>query len=282
MVLIDGSSVAKELRNQVKQETTLLVEKYQKKPHLVVILIGHNPASESYVGGKERACQNTGIKSTVLRFEEDVPENEVVEAIHRLNNDDDVNGILLQLPIPKHLNEEKLIDLISPKKDVDGFTSTNVALLANGRAELVPCTPKGIMKLLEYYHIDIEGKQCTVIGRSQIVGRPVANLLLQANGTVTICHSRTANIREVTKQADILVVAMGRPQTVDASFIKDGAVVIDVGTTKVDGVLKGDVIFDSAASKAGYLTPVPKGVGPMTIACLLENTLICYKKMMGV
>lgn len=281
MTIIDGSEVAKQIRIKVKKEVVSLVDKYQVVPHLVVILIGNNPASESYVSGKERACEKTGIKSTVIRLSETVSEEEVIGIVNQLNNDETVHGILLQLPIPAHLNSEKIIDLISTKKDVDGFTPKNISLLSSGRGKLIPCTPKGIITLLDYYQIPIESKQCTVLGRSQIVGKPMANLLLQRNGTVTICHSKTKDLREVTKQADILVVAIGRPKMVDQSYIKEGAVVIDVGITRVDGNITGDVDFDSAASKASFITPVPRGVGPMTIASLLENTLICYKDMVG-
>lgn len=281
MTIIDGSEIAKQIRIQVKKEVVSLVKQYQTVPHLVVILIGNNPASESYVSGKERACEKTGIKSTVIRFPENVTEDEVIQRIDSLNKDDHVHGILLQLPIPKHLNSEKMMDLISSKKDVDGFTPKNVSLLSAGRGKLIPCTPKGIITLLDYYHIPIESKQCTVLGRSQIVGKPMANLLLQRNGTVTICHSKTKDLKEVTKQADILVVAVGRAKMVDQSYLKDGAVVIDVGINRVDGVIVGDVDFESASLKASFMTPVPRGVGPMTIASLLENTLICYKDMVG-
>ncbi len=281
MTIIDGSEVAKEIRIRVKKETKTLVEQYHVTPHLTVILIGNNPASESYVGGKERACEKTGIKSSVIRLEDTVSEQVVLDNIDKLNKDDSVHGILLQLPIPNHLNSAKIIDAISPEKDVDGFTSENVALLANGRPSLIPCTPKGIISLLDYYHIEIEGKQCTVLGRSQIVGKPIANLLLQRNGTVTICHSKTKNLQKVTSEADILVVAIGRPKMVDVSFVKENATIIDVGISKVEGLICGDVDFESVATKAAFLTPVPKGVGPMTIASLLENTLISYRKMMG-
>lgn len=279
--IMDGYTLAKKVRSQVKEETVNLVEKYKQTPHLVVILIGHNPASESYVKGKEKACENTGVLSTVIHKEDTVSEKEVLDLVDKLNRDDSVHGILLQLPIPIHLNSEKIISSISPNKDVDGFTPENVAKLANGRPGLIPCTPKGIMRLLEEYNIEISGKQCTIIGRSQIVGKPIASLLLKENGTVTICHSKTKNLNEVCAMADILVVAIGRPKMVDDTFIKDGAVVIDVGISRVDDVLCGDVDFDKVTTKAGFITPVPKGVGPMTIACLLENTLICFKGLMG-
>ncbi|MGD9909529.1 MAG: bifunctional methylenetetrahydrofolate dehydrogenase/methenyltetrahydrofolate cyclohydrolase FolD [Candidatus Izemoplasmatales bacterium] len=281
MIVIDGSEVAKQIRIKVKKEVASLVEKYQVVPHLAVILIGNNPASESYVSGKEKACEKTGIQSTVIRLNTDVTTKEVFEVIENLNQDPLVHGILLQLPIPQHLDSEFLIDAIRDKKDVDGFTSKNISKLYAGKKGMVPCTPKGIMTLLDYYNIDIESKQCTVLGRSQIVGKPMANLLLNRNGTVTICHSRTKDLATVCKNADILVVAVGKPKMVDKSFVKEGATVIDVGINRVDGVIVGDVDFESVSSVAAYLTPVPKGVGPMTIATLLENTLECYKLIVG-
>jgi len=280
-LIIDGTQLSKKVKEQVRLETEKLVLKYNKTPHLVVILVGHNPASESYVRGKEKACQKTGILSTVIRKDESVTNQEMFDLVRELNHDESVHGILLQLPIPAHLDSDLIIASISPKKDVDGFTPENVAKLANGNPELVPCTPKGIMKMLEEYQIDISGKQCTAIGRSQIVGKPIASLLLKANGTVTICHSKTKNLNEVASMADILVVAIGRPNMVDDTFVKEGATVIDVGISKVNDVLCGDVDFEKASKKAGFITPVPGGVGPMTIACLLENTLICFKKSVG-
>lgn len=281
MTVIDGSEVAKKIRIKVRKEVESLVEKHQVIPHLAVILIGNNPASESYVGGKEKACEKTGIKSTVIRLSTDVTTKQVFDVIETLNQDPLVHGILLQLPIPQHLDSELLIDAISDKKDVDGFTSKNISKLYAGKKGMVPCTPKGIMTLLDYYNIDIESKQCTVLGRSQIVGKPMANLLLNRNGTVTICHSKTKDLAAVCKNADILVVAVGRPKTVDKTFVKAGATVIDVGINRVDGAIVGDVDFESVSSVAAYLTPVPKGVGPMTIATLLENTLACYKNILG-
>lgn len=280
-VIIDGTALSKKVKEQVRLETEVLVQKYNITPHLVVILVGHNPASESYVRGKERACIKTGILSTVIKREGNVTNQEMLDLINELNTDNSVHGILLQLPIPSHLDSELIISSISPMKDVDGFTPVNVAKLANGNGELIPCTPKGIMKMLDEYQIDITGKQCTVLGRSQIVGKPIANLLLKANGTVTICHSKTKNLSAVASMADILVVAIGKPKMVDDTYVKSGAVVIDVGISKVDDILCGDVDFEKASKKAGFITPVPGGVGPMTIACLLENTLLCFKKIVG-
>jgi len=279
--IIDGTLLSKKLKEQVQLETIELVSQYHQTPHLVVILIGDDPANESYVRGKEKACLKVGIKSTVIRPNVNISQGEMQNIISRLNHDKDVHGILLQLPIPKHLDADALIATISPLKDVDGFTPLNLSKLANGKPVLVPCTPKGIMKMLEAYQILIQGKNCVVVGRSQIVGKPIANLLLNANGTVTICHSKTKDMRNITKQADILVVAIGKPNMIDDTYIQTGATVIDVGISKVDGVITGDVNYEKAIQVAGFITPVPGGVGPMTIACLLENTLICYKLLQG-
>ncbi|MDD5601453.1 MAG: bifunctional methylenetetrahydrofolate dehydrogenase/methenyltetrahydrofolate cyclohydrolase FolD [Candidatus Izemoplasmatales bacterium] len=280
-VILDGKQLATERRNQVKDRVEILIEKYHVRPQLVVILIGHDMASETYVSGKEKACRKAGIESRVIRLEESVSENKVMELISSLNQDKSVHGILLQLPIPKQLDPDKLMAAISPEKDVDGFAPTNVWRLASGHPELVPCTPLGIMHILEKYEIGVEGKQCVIIGRSQIVGKPMAQLLLNANGTVTICHSKTRNLPSVAKTADILVVAIGKPKLVDDTYIKEGATVIDVGISRTEGKLVGDVDFEKAVQKAGYITPVPGGVGPMTIACLLENTISCYQKLVG-
>ncbi len=279
--LLDGKQVALNLRKQVKIETEALITKYKKQPHLVVILIGENPASQSYVRSKERASIKAGLKSTVIRKDASITEEELIKIIKDLNNDDSVHGILLQLPIPKHINEDKIINLINPLKDVDGFCDINVAKLNKGQDALVPCTPLGITKILETYKIDPTGKHCVIIGRSQIVGKPMASLMLKRNSTVTICHSRTKDLPAVAKLADILIVAIGRPNMVDETFVKPGAVVIDVGINRVDDKLTGDVDFESVKDIAGYITPVPGGVGPMTIACLLDNTLKCFRKIEG-
>ncbi len=279
--LLDGKALALLLRETIKKEVDALVQTNAVQPHLAVILVGENPASQSYVRGKENACKKAGILSTVVRVPDTISELELLEIIDRLNDDTTVHGILLQLPIPKHLDSEKIINRIRSEKDVDGFTNQNVAHLTNGKPYLVPCTPLGIMRILEHYQIPIQGKHCVVIGRSLIVGKPMASLLLNANGTVTICHSKTPDLMDVAKTADILVVAMGKPKMIDGRYVKPGATVIDVGISKVDDVIVGDVDFDSAEAMAEYITPVPGGVGPMTIACLLENTLTCYKELVG-
>ncbi|MBN2504502.1 MAG: bifunctional methylenetetrahydrofolate dehydrogenase/methenyltetrahydrofolate cyclohydrolase FolD [Bacilli bacterium] len=280
-VIIDGKALAAKIKDKVKEDVEALVRKQRIIPHLAVILIGSDPASQTYVRGKEKACEKVGIKSTVIKREIDITEAEILDLIDELNEDKTVHGILLQLPIPKHLDANKIISRIDPTKDVDGFTPTNVAKLTSGYPGLVPCTPLGIMKILDEYNIQIEGKRCVVIGRSQIVGKPMALLLLKANGTVTICHSKTKELEKVAKEADILVAATGKPKMVDINFVKKGAVLIDVGISKVDDKLLGDIDFESVKEVAGYITPVPGGVGPMTIACLLENTVSCYKSILG-
>lgn len=280
-IILDGKALAIERKELVRLETQRLVEKHQTIPHLVVILVGTNQASQSYVRGKEKACLKAKIKSTIILQDEMVDELSLLTIIDELNCDPLVHGILLQLPIPKHLNADLIMSRINPLKDVDGFTLENVGKLTNGQIGLVPCTPQGIMRLLEKYNIDPASKHCVVVGRSQIVGKPLASLLLKANGTVTICHSKTKNLKEICLLADILVAAIGKPLFMDDTFVKSGAVVIDVGISKVDEKIVGDVAFDLASKKASYITPVPGGVGPMTIACLLENTLTCYKQLVG-
>jgi methylenetetrahydrofolate dehydrogenase (NADP+)/methenyltetrahydrofolate cyclohydrolase len=279
--LLDGKALALEIREHIKYQVDQIISTKGITPHLAVVLVGENPASQSYVKGKETACRKAGIKSTVIKVEESISEIELEKIIDDLNNNDSVHGILLQLPISKHLNADKIIARIRSDKDVDGFTPQNVALLTNSQPHLVPCTPLGIIRILKKYAIPIEGKHCVVVGRSQIVGKPMASLLLKDHGTVTICHSRTTNLRAMTLQADILVVAMGKPKMIDGTYVKPGATVIDVGISKVDGIIVGDVDFESAEAVAGYITPVPGGVGPMTIACLLENTLLCYETLVG-
>ena len=269
------------IRDRVKDETESLINKYGIIPHLVVILIGDNPASQSYVRSKEKACVKAGIKSTVIRRDVSITEEELINIINDLNNDKTVHGILLQLPIPKHINEEKVINLINPLKDVDGFCNENVAKLNKNEEAMVPCTPLGIMRIIEEYNIETVGKHCVIIGRSQIVGKPMAALMLKANSTVTVCHSKTKDIQSIAKQADILVVAVGRANMVNEQYVKKGAVVIDVGINRTESGLTGDVDFDKVKEIAGYITPVPGGVGRMTIACLLENTLTCYRKIVG-
>ncbi|MDD3957264.1 MAG: bifunctional 5,10-methylenetetrahydrofolate dehydrogenase/5,10-methenyltetrahydrofolate cyclohydrolase [Candidatus Izemoplasmatales bacterium] len=280
--ILDGKQLAKEIKDNVRMKVLELERTTNQRPHLVVVLVGDDAASETYVSGKEKAAEITHIQSTVIRKGTDASEAELIELLRKLNNDPLVHGILLQLPLPKHLHQERLIAEIDPRKDVDGFTPENVAKLVKGQAGILPCTPLGIMRLLKKYAIDPSGKNACVIGRSQIVGKPMASLLLEANATVTICHSKTKNIQEISRNSDIVVVAIGKPEYVDDTFVRPGAVVIDVGISRVDGKLKGDVAFDLAARNAGFITPVPGGVGPMTIACLMENTLTCFMNQMGV
>ena len=270
--LIDGRAVAKALKEEIAQRTQAMIAQ-GVTPHLAVVLVGEDPASQVYVRNKENGCIKAGIRSTVIRLEEDCTQQELEETVKRLNADASVDGILVQLPLPKHLNEASVLRLIDPDKDVDGFHAMNSGRLMNGQPGFVPCTPLGVMKLLEAYGIDPAGKHAVVIGRSNIVGKPMTMLLLRANATVTICHSRTQNLAEITRQADILVAAVGRANFVTADMVKPGAAVIDVGINRVDGRLVGDVDFDAVSGVAGYITPVPGGVGQMTIAMLLANTL---------
>ena len=270
--LIDGRAVAKALKEEIAQRTQAMIAQ-GVTPHLAVVLVGEDPASQVYVRNKENGCIKAGIRSTVIRLEEDCTQQELEETVKRLNADASVDGILVQLPLPKHLNEASVLRLIDPDKDVDGFHAMNSGRLMNGQPGFVPCTPLGVMKLLEAYGIDPAGKHAVVIGRSNIVGKPMAMLLLRANATVTICHSRTQNLADITRQADILVAAVGRANFVTADMVKPGAAVIDVGINRVDGRLVGDVDFDAVSGVAGCITPVPGGVGQMTIAMLLSNTL---------
>ena len=270
--LIDGRAVAKALKEEIAQRTQAMIAQ-GVTPHLAVVLVGEDPASQVYVRNKENGRIKAGIRSTVIRLEEDCTQQELEETVKRLNADASVDGILVQLPLPKHLNEASVLRLIDPDKDVDGFHAMNSGRLMNGQPGFVPCTPLGVMKLLEAYGIDPAGKHAVVIGRSNIVGKPMAMLLLRANATVTICHSRTQNLADITRQADILVAAVGRANFVTADMVKAGAAVIDVGINRVDGKIVGDVDFDAVSGVAGYITPVPGGVGQMTIAMLLANTL---------
>ena len=270
--LIDGRAVAKAFKEEIAQRTQAMIAQ-GVTPHLAVVLVGEDPASQVYVRNKENGCIKAGIRSTVIRLEEDCTQQELEETVKRLNADASVDGILVQLPLPKHLNEASVLRLIDPDKDVDGFHAMNSGRLMNGQPGFVPCTPLGVMKLLEAYGIDPAGKHAVVIGRSNIVGKPMAMLLLRANATVTICHSRTQNLADITRQADILVAAVGRANFMTADMVKAGAAVIDVGINRVDGKIVGDVDFDAVSGVAGYITPVPGGVGQMTIAMLLANTL---------
>ena len=268
---MDGRATAEICRRQAAAEAAALREK-GIEPHLAVVLAGDDPASAVYVRSKERACLEAGIRSTVLRLPQTVSQRELEEAVLSLNRDAGVHGILVQLPLPAHLDEKRVLELIDPAKDVDGFHPLNAGRLLTGEAGFVPCTPLGVMRLLEEYGVDPAGKRAVVVGRSNIVGKPMALLLLRANATVTLCHSRTADLAEVTRQADILVAAVGKPGFITADMIRPGAAVVDVGISRVDGRLAGDV-DPAAAGTAGLLSPVPGGVGPMTIAMLLHNTL---------
>lgn len=275
--ILNGKELSDQLKEEMKQEVEAL-KQGNIHPHLTVILVGDNPASKSYVKGKEKACDVTGISSSLIELPGTVSEQELLQVIEKQNNDKDVHGILVQLPLPDHIDEQKVIHAISPLKDVDGFHPINIGKLVNGEETFLPCTPFGILTMLESKNIEIEGKRAVIIGRSNIVGKPMGLLLLEKNATVTYCHSRTKNLREIASEADILVVAMGREHAVDGSYVKDGAVVIDVGINRMDnGKLTGDVDFESAKEKAAYITPVPRGVGPMTITMLLKNTIKAAK-----
>lgn len=270
--LIDGRAVAKAWKENAAARAQAMIAR-GVTPHLAVVLVGENPASQVYVRNKENACIKAGVRSTVIRLPADCAQQTLEDTVRQLNEDASVDGVLVQLPLPKGLDEEAVLRLIDPDKDVDGFHAVNVGRLASGQPGFVPCTPLGVMKLLEDYDIDPCGKRAVVIGRSNIVGKPMAMLLLAANATVTVCHSRTQNLAEIAREADILVAAVGRPRFVTADMVKPGAAVIDVGINRVDGQLVGDVDFDAVSEKAGLITPVPGGVGQMTIAMLLSNTL---------
>lgn len=279
-VVIDGKETARKIKEEVRSEVLEIKAAGRRTPALAVILVGDNPASQAYVRGKLKACEMTGIESRLVALPDTVSEDELLQHIETLNCNDAVDGILVQLPLPRHIDADRVIDAISADKDVDGFHPLNVAALWNGTADLVPCTPQGIMYMLREQKIDMSGKHAVVVGRSNIVGKPIAKLLLDANATVTIAHSRTHNLEEVTKLADILVVAVGRKHFIDARHVKPGAVVVDVGINRgEDGKLYGDVDFDDVRPIASYITPVPGGVGPLTIAMLMKNTIICYKKL---
>ncbi|MBQ8689127.1 MAG: bifunctional methylenetetrahydrofolate dehydrogenase/methenyltetrahydrofolate cyclohydrolase FolD [Clostridia bacterium] len=280
--LINGKVVSRHLRELIASDVLKFKEEYGITPGLAVILVGDDPASTVYVKNKHKACLEVGINSIEIHLPATVAEDVLISKIEELNTDAGVNGILVQLPLPKHICEERVINSIIPEKDVDAFHPINVGKLMLGKPDFIPCTPAGIMELLNYYSVEISGKECVVIGRSNIVGKPIAQLLLSKNGTVTVCHSRTKNLTESAKRADILVVAIGKPDFVNGDMIKPGAVVIDVGINrKEDGKLTGDVDFESVTEKAAYVTPVPGGVGPMTITMLLKNTLIAAKKQIS-
>ena len=281
-MIISGKDLALSLKQEMAQEVATFPEKYGRVPHLVVILVGEDPGSVSYVTGKAKASAEVGVKNTTIRKSEDISEEELLDIIDELNEDDGVDGILVQLPLPKHIDSDKVIAAIKAEKDVDGFHPTNVANLWLKKPCVLPCTPKGIIKLLKRAEVEIAGKEVVVVGRSNIVGLPVSKLLLNENATVTIAHSRTKNLGEVTRRADILVVAIGRPKFVTADMVKQGAVVIDVGVIRDPESKKlcGDVDFAAIEPKASAITPVPGGVGPMTITCLMENTIECFLRKM--
>lgn len=279
-IVISGKKLSQEKRDYMKNQVIELEKKYNKKPNLAVILVGDDPASASYVKGKEQACIEIGIGNITIRKPSTITEDELLKIIDDLNNDDSVDGILVQLPLPKHINSSLVINKIKASKDVDGFHPENVASLYLKEDGIIPCTPKGIVEVLDSKNIEIEGKRVVVIGRSNIVGQPVAKLLLDRNATVTIAHSKTKDLASVTKEADILIAAVGKPLFVKADMVKEGAVVIDVGVNRNNetGKLCGDVDFDAVEPKASYITKVPGGIGPMTITCLLENTIECFLK----
>ena len=285
----DGKLVAENIRKEIAEEVSLMTAKGMKQPHLAAILVGHDGASETYVNHKVKACADVGFKSTLARFEDDSPESELLKKVEEFNNDPDIDGFIVQLPLPSHISEQKVIEAISPLKDVDGFHPANLGRLVIGLPCYVSATPSGILELISRYKIETKGKHCVVIGRSNIVGRPVSILLGQktypGDCTVTLCHSRTTNLKEICLQADILIAALGSPGFVSKEMVKEGAIVIDVGTTRVKSTetksgwkLKGDVLFDEVSPKCSYITPVPGGVGPMTIVSLLKNTLKAAKK----
>jgi methylenetetrahydrofolate dehydrogenase (NADP+)/methenyltetrahydrofolate cyclohydrolase len=287
MILIDGKKIAEILQSEIADEVINIRNNGGKIPHLAAILVGHDGGSETYVAAKVKACERVGFKSTLIRFEDNVPEEDLLNCISKLNNDAELDGFIVQLPLPKRISEEKVIEAINPRKDVDGFHPVNVGRMVAGMPAFISATPFGIMELIKRYKIETSGKNCVVIGRSNIVGRPMS-ILLSRKGidcTVTLCHSRTKNLKEICAQADILVAALGMAEFLTGEMVKEGAVVIDVGITRVKSEftksgwkLLGDVKFDEVAPKCSFITPVPGGVGPMTIASLLYNTLLSSKK----
>ena len=288
MTLIDGKATAAAIKAEIAEEVKNIMAKGGKQPHLAAVLVGHDGGSETYVKNKVLACEACGFKSTLIRYEEDVTEEELLKCVTDLNADADVDGFIVQLPLPKHINEQKVIEAIDYRKDVDGFHPVNVGRMAIGLPCFISATPLGILTLLQRYNIHTSGKKCVVLGRSNIVGKPMAQLMMQkcyGDSTVTVCHSRSENLKEECREADIIIAAIGRPGFVTADMVKQGAVVIDVGTTRVpDNTrksgfrLSGDVAFEEVAEKCSYITPVPGGVGPMTICSLMKNTLAAGKK----
>lgn len=275
--IIDGKLVAKHIRSIGREKISNIEEKYHKTPTLAVVLVGNNPASEIYVNNKIKSCAKVNITSIVERMDESSTQEQVENKVKELAENKDVNGILVQLPLPKGLDQEKIISLIPEHKDVDGLTKENAANLLMNQKGIIPCTPKGVVDLLKYYNIEIQGKRVAIIGRSMLVGKPLFNLLTNLNATVTLCHSKTRNIEEITSQSDIVVCALGKPFFLKENMIKQGAVVIDVGINRLeDGRVVGDADFENLQNKASYITPVPGGCGPMTVAELLDNTIDCF------
>lgn len=289
MQLIDGRAVSAEIKKEIAAEVENIISNGGKRPHLAAILVGHDGGSETYVANKVKACEECGFKSTLIRYEADITEEELLQKVNELNNDPDIDGFIVQLPLPKHIDEQKITEAIDYRKDVDGFHPVNAGRLAIGLPCFLSATPNGIMELLRRYNIDTKGKKCVVLGRSNIVGKPMANLMMQkqipGDATVTVCHSHTLNIAEECRNADIIIAALGQPHFLKADMVKEGAVVIDVGTTRVPDATRksgfrlcGDVDFENVAPKCSFITPVPGGVGPMTIVSLMKNTLLAGKK----
>ena len=288
MQLIDGKATAAVIKQEIAGQVEQIVNAGGRRPHLVAVLVGHDGGSETYVANKVKACEVCGFKSTLVRYEDDVTEAELLAKIAELNADDDVDGMILQLPLPKHISEQKIIEAIDYRKDVDGFHPVNVGRLAAGLPTFISATPRGIMELLHRYNIETSGKKCVILGRSNIVGKPMAQLMMQkcyGDATVTVCHSHSKDLKDECRRADIIIAAIGRPDFVTADMVKPGAVVIDVGTTRVPDATKkkgfrlnGDVKFDEVAPLCSYITPVPGGVGPMTICSLMQNTLLAAQQ----
>lgn len=281
-MIISGKEISVKIKDQLKKEVESVKENYPRLPKLVVILIGDNQASQTYVRNKERGCAYIGIESEVLRHDDSFSESDLLEEIDRLNNDDSVDGILVQLPLPKHIKEDKILNAIDPNKDVDGFHPQNVAKLFLGQPSLVPCTPKGMLVLLDEINYDLKGKEVVIVGRSNIVGKPVSLLCLQKDATVTIAHSKTKDLKKICSRADVLIAAIGKAKFFDHEYVKDGAVVLDVGINRDENnKLCGDVDFDDVIDKVKAITPVPGGIGPMTITMLMQNTLEAFYKRNG-
>lgn len=289
MQLLDGKAVSASIKNKIKEDTAIHVANGGKQPHLAAIIVGNNPASEAYVGNKIRTCEELGYGSTLLRFEESITEADLLAEIQKLNDNKDVDGILVQLPLPEHISDDSVINTIDPSKDVDGFHPVSQGKMVLGQKSYLPATPYGMMLMLKHYEINTTGKHCVIIGRSNIVGTPMTILMSRntnpGNATVTMCHSRTKNLKEICLQADIIVAAIGRPKFVTADMVKEGAIVLDVGINRIEDKtrksgtrLVGDVDFDNVAEKCSYITPVPGGVGPMTICGLMMNTLAAAKE----